>query len=130
MHQWISTNPPAPWATKCKTCNGALNRSFKINFSLYIVAVCHKGNPDLVIDLNTNLTVDNHPEPVHYDLRGVIYGRPLASHFTSHLITNNSIVFKHDGMLNNGIPILETMSSVGIDFCSCGGGSASVTIYV
>lgn len=128
-NQWLSLNPPAPWVNTCATCNGVLVKAFKINFAPPVIAVSCEGNPDLAIDLIVKLPIHGQQDPSIYDLKGVIYWWANAAHFTCRIITNENIVYRHDGMSNDGAPIRESISAENIIFRFCDSAPASVAVY-
>ena len=128
-YEWLSINPPASVLQKCSTCNSVMYKSYKINFAPPILAFSCEGNPNLKIDLTVDLILNAGRTTVKYYLFGVVYWWQQTSHFTSRLIVNRTSVFKHDGMLFDGKPILEPGEPHCFDFRVCGEGIASLAIY-
>ena len=104
-------------------------KSYNINFAPPIIAFSCEGNPNLNIDFTVDMLLIAGRTTVSYYLFGVVYWWQQTSHFTSRLIVSRTSVSKHDGMLFDGIPILEPREPHSFDFRVCGEGIASLAIY-
>ena len=110
---------------KCPSCGELQLLKNEFAFPLPVIALDFSGQR---IELNHTFTIAINNADVLYKLRGIIYYGD--SHFTSHVIFDNSMTWFHDGIATRQSLIYEgILSNISESLFICRGKNAHVAIY-
>ncbi|KAJ3771978.1 hypothetical protein FB446DRAFT_644325 [Lentinula raphanica] len=124
---WLNNIPPYAFNT-CRICGSSLLKQLQLNSAPPILSFNIDGMADFVIDTHIDSTIMDNV--VHYRLAGISYFSIEQAHFNSRIFTASGDVFAHDGMLDGGVMVRETVRLHELDITTNRGYKASALLYM